>query len=209
MKRLIYTAWIQRTPGALAYGRMTIPIMEDYAFRCGAELRVITKSNRLNPQHATLDMLCEVADEGRPVRTLFLDLDMVIHPQAPDVFEEFPEHFWVSMMHSNAWIKKEWRRYLKPMGHKYSQPYFSSCLMLFGGDHASKLAAAGARNENYPRVGDQAILNELTRNTEQGWLYFPRTITGPGSMGRRDAFMHCGGRNKGAKIRSVISELYP
>ena len=207
--RYIYTAWIQKRKGALPFGRHTIPVMEDYARKCGATLRVITKTKRRNPQHATLDMLCEMSTETAGARALWVDLDIVIAPKARNVFDSpgLQSGMWVSLLHGSSWRKKEYVRYLRPRGHISPYPYFSSCLMLFSAKHAQGYVGSGADKIDYPPVGDQAILNELARKSEVGWQYFPRDVIGPHSMARQCEFIHCGGKRKGVKIYQTCKKL--
>lgn len=99
---LYQAPWIIRRPRAIVtlalYDHaqvleLTLPMMQDYALRVGAELHVIDTDLRPNYKLANKWRLASFSRSYD--QTLYVDSDVLIMPQAPDIFASVPSGFAV------------------------------------------------------------------------------------------------------------------
>lgn len=96
--------------------------IKDYAAQCGADFVVIDKLPEVNHQCANKHVLSQVAKHYE--QTLIVDTDIVIRPEAPNIFEEVPLGTWGMMDElpqiydcgAGGWIRKEWIATCKASG---------------------------------------------------------------------------------------------
>lgn len=90
-KRVVVTTIIGEQASQLAY--FNLPVIQKYADKCNADLRIICEDhipwypigNKFQVKH-----ISEQYD-----RTLFVDIDVYIKEDAPNIFEEFPSGLWM------------------------------------------------------------------------------------------------------------------
>lgn len=204
--RRIYTANI----GGLLYGDLTVPRLQAYAERVGAQLIVLKETKRRNPQHALLDAIVATAEGGEDDWNLWVDLDIVVRDGAGDVFAEYAAEGAVWGCRPGSSGLRKFRRFARNRGVTDCLPYFSTGMVLWNGSHARKLADAGMSETDWPRVGDQEVFNLLLRKGNVLCRFLPMQVHGV--MSRQSArlqsdFVHFPARQKLRRIRNFIEKI--
>lgn len=179
MKNAVVTASVGEAFSEM--GRITQPLMEVYANRCGAKFVVISEpvlgARQSLPGRYEKFQIHELLNNFE--RILFLDNDILVVPDAPNLFEQVPEHLFSAVSEtafSRASLDIELTQ--KVLGSvPWRVPYFNTGVMLIGQSHKalfdpkrSELTAwndfSSADTRYHPAGEDQAYLNYLV-NADQ------------------------------------------
>ena len=140
MKTVIYTM-NANNPDYAAY---CLPTIERYAKKTNSDLIIMDESNMLSEypnNHFLLYECYKHFDNSEYDRMLFLDVDILINPDAPNVFEEFPEGLWLRQ----GWEWDKVSDYAKQAFNDdvsdYSDRYYSCGFAVAGREEVSKLVS--------------------------------------------------------------------
>lgn len=192
VKRTIYTANI----GDLPYASMTLPLLKSYAGRVGADFRIITSTERPHPFHSFLDFI-GLAKDGEPGgRHLWVDLDIVVRPDAANAFDLCEKSCWAAL-HPNG-MPKAWRPFAQSHGVGDLTPYYSTGMVLLSTEIAEKLWEAGAKKTDWEVKGDQEVFGLLWRLAGIPMRFIPAWIHSLWLQQPREesGFVHFGGSGK-------------
>ena len=138
MKTAMYTM----CDGPPDYAEYCMPSIENYAKKTNSDLIVMDNSNLLPEYPNNHFLLYECYKDfvnSDYDRMLFLDVDILINPDTPNVFEEFPEGMWMRQ----GW---EWDKIVHYAWHafgedvrNYADRYYSCGFAIVGKPEATKL----------------------------------------------------------------------
>lgn len=83
MRRCIFTLCVGDKFARI--GEVTIPLMQEYATKLGADLEVVRNTDHKYPHYSKIDTLNQLL--GQYDQVLYLDLDLIVNPRARDVFQ--------------------------------------------------------------------------------------------------------------------------
>lgn len=89
MKKIIHVVWINEYFGEL--WELTKPTIEQYAYRIGAELNIITQ-RKFHNWHINYEKVQVYYDGLHADANFLIDMDVLIHPQFPDFTSIVPQH---------------------------------------------------------------------------------------------------------------------
>lgn len=207
MKKTIITAAI----GDAEWLNSGVKVLSAYAAKVGAELIVLTETNRSNPQHSLFDAFTLAIESGANAddRFLWMDVDIVPTESSIDLFDYCdPRFLWGSQP-----IGKSFTRHYIPWARsKFPeisdlQPYLNTGIVSFS---ASQAAALMEHDEDWPVVGDQEPFNIMWRLAGLPIRMVPNSIHDNWTNAKKDSktgrfksFYHCGGGGKARKMRIV------
>ena len=120
---------------AQSIGSASMPLMQAYASRCHADFKVLGATHRSAGAEAFYEkfQIRELLDQYQ--RVLYIDLDVLVNPMSPDLFEQVPQNAFaatsVETVLSKAAIER--RQIQDCLGDiDWSHPYFNAGVMLFG-----------------------------------------------------------------------------
>ena len=221
MGRVIYTVVIGQAIERLA--RLTLPRMQRYADRCGADLVIYQKNTTDGPHFSKFDAIIQGYERGYE-QLLFLDADILVANDDEDIFNEY-----TCALHDEsvtpvgepsrilACAFAEIRRNFDP---DFTPPYYNSGVMLFDRQTMEPLAKRLQEIERIRLVlWDQCQLNWHLRvigapaqnmaakwNYQYSWTQRDGRTVFPDDL----RFLHFCGTEYGAKtpmVQQVCSEL--
>jgi lipopolysaccharide biosynthesis glycosyltransferase len=157
-------------------GRITQPLMKGYANRCSADFVVISEPlmatrNGLPARYEKFQLFDLL---NRYERVLFLDNDILVTPDAPDVFELVaPDRFAASSELGFSRVALDLELTQKVLGElDWREPYFNTGVMVASKRHRELFdpsraelhqwnAFSGSDSRYHPAGEDQAFLNYL------------------------------------------------
>lgn len=201
MKKILYTS----ADSGIPYWNITEPILRRYAERIGAELVVMPKSTRPNPQWVIFDCFNHSLSQKEPVVCVWIDCDIVFDAEsAPDIFS-LPEKFFVTAPDPIARVHPSWHRGHRGKGVPNMRPYPITALMKWSPRHVEKIPSFIDQNSYPKKWGDQELLAHALFETEtamayipQGWHAMTKHIT------KNTQFFHAAGRKKTPKLKRFL-----
>tara|TARA_R110001583_G_scaffold41583_2_gene132154 strand:- start:2396 stop:3115 length:720 start_codon:yes stop_codon:yes gene_type:complete len=138
MKTAIYTM----CDGPPDYAEYCLPTIEHYAKKTGSDLIVMDNTSLLDEYPNNHFLLYECYKHfvnSDYDRMLFMDVDILINPEAPNVFEVFPEGMWLRQ----GWDWEKVANYAKSAFGEdvssYAKRYYSCGFAVVGKPEAKKL----------------------------------------------------------------------
>jgi hypothetical protein len=203
-KNVLYTS----ADKGLAYWRDTEPLFRDYADRCGASVVVLPKTRRSNLTWCIFDAFeHSLSDISEEASFAWIDADVVIHPEAPDVFS-LADKLFVAPPDPPARVHPRWRRVHYSRGVQNVRPYPITSVVRWSKRHAERLLPyirAGKFNKAW---GDQEVLALACFDLELAFAYIPQhwhAMTKHVTKATR--FYHAAGGEKGKKINHFLELL--
>lgn len=144
--------------------------MQEYADMIGASRQVIDTSDRDPPHFAKYDLITQAAAAGVD-ELLYVDADVYIRQQAPDIFNHYTSAAFNEFPHPRPeWIEKAIRWIRKELSPAWPvNRYFNTGVIVIGGQRLQKLARIIRDVDPVPGVYfEQDQLNVLMRD-----VYFP------------------------------------
>lgn len=131
--RLITTLCIGEEAESLS--KSSVPLMERYAERCRADFKVLGGSDNISvgEEYYEKFQIRDLLDQYQ--RVLFIDLDILVNPLSPDLFELVPEDSFGATSVDGVLrkIPEEKRSAQRCFGDlEWSSPYFNAGVMMFG-----------------------------------------------------------------------------
>jgi hypothetical protein len=128
--------------GTPDYAPYCLPTIEHYAKKTNSDLVVMDNSNMLAEYPNNHFLLYECYKHfvnSDYDRMLFLDVDILINPDAPNVFEEFPEGMWLRYGWNWQTVANYARMAFNEDVSRYSDRYYSCGFAVVGKPEAQKL----------------------------------------------------------------------
>ncbi len=130
-RRCIFTVAIGRDSKWLF--NITHSFMRDYAKKCGADFVVVDDNWRANNEHPCLLKQAVNSFWYRYDRVLYVDSDILIKPDSPNIFEEVPVGFlgvFDEFSYSNILMKERKSGYILKYVEKHNEMYPNDCIIL-------------------------------------------------------------------------------
>lgn len=159
-KRVIVTSAIG--PKYEALWQVTGPTVEQYADRIGADLMVIKENPHAATAHWVKFVLYELLHK-RYKRAAWIDADVIIRPDTPDLFEEVPEDK-LGMFNEGRFTPRSIALYEAMSAYKVRLPhwdrksYYNSGVMVVSRDQRHLFGPPEIRSQKYS-FGEQTYLN--------------------------------------------------
>lgn len=154
-------------------GRITHPLMRSYAEKCGADFIVISKAKLKDTIGLVTYEKFQIYEylDGRYDQVLFIDTDIVVSPESPNLFNEIGNNVFAASneeTYSMAQKHKEiTQNQLGEISWKY--PYFNSGVMLMSPSHKEIFNPEGETLQKWVSnesnddhvMSDQPIINYM------------------------------------------------
>ena len=120
---------------AEAIGPASLPLLKAYAQHCRADFKVLGSTHRRQGAEVFYEKLQirELLDQYQ--RVLYIDLDVLVNPRSPDVFEQIPESAFAATAVESVLgkVPTEKQQIQSCLGGiAWPHPYFNAGVMLFG-----------------------------------------------------------------------------
>lgn len=141
-------------------GELTHPIMKAYAEKIGADFKVLWgKGDHTIPHYRKLDIK-HLFDEYD--RVLYVDTDILIRSDAPDLFAIVPEEE-LGIFNEGRFVEREmnFRAFMKEIGfpeQKWNKKYFNTGVMVLSKDHSKIFQDPPEERNNF---AEQSYLNVM------------------------------------------------
>lgn len=152
-----------------------------YAAMIGAEYLVVDKTDRDPPHYAKFDLFKRVVDEGFD-SMLFIDADIYIRRQAPNIFDHYESAAFSEVPHPKLlWLKKgiDWIRNNLDADWPADRYYNTGVIVAQGQDLINLATITAAADQRPGAYFEQDQLNVLMRdigfprqNLDQRWNQF-------------------------------------
>ncbi len=211
MRKVLYTSTDARTPW---WDTITGGYLQRYCEKYGIELVNITEgmdisAKRLQPQWVIFDAMRMSLDLPDGTLCGWVDSDMVIHDDAPDIFSLLDRLIFCPPDPRNK-VHARMRRMARQFDMPNFRPYLISGVVRWSKRHVVGLLRWFEENkEKCARYyGDQELLCAAAYYTETYFTYFPytwhRNITAVDNP--HIGFLHAGGGRKGKKLK-ILEDL--
>lgn len=191
---------------------LTHPLMADYAHRCGASFEVITE--RVYPSNVQmfwekLQMRDYLQEYGR---IAFIDSDVIIHPQAPSLFDVVPEGYLGMLNEAAIQSTKNKRKELEDFCQragiqmpKWDGNYVNVGVIVFGRQHLHVFddPPKWVRHD-YP---EQAWVNIQIARLKPKMFFLPRSMHDWKHVADKKSWLiHYAGHRKDEKLAETIKK---
>lgn len=185
----------------------TKKVLEKYAEKCGAELIVLPKTKRRNNTWVIFDAWEKSIELGDDHDYVWMDADIFIAEDAPDVFE-LDDRFFVCQPDPVKRINPKWRKNHKKYNVPNARPYPVTAMVKWSNRHIKNMFKWVNENQkDYPaRFGDQEVIASGIYHTETPVFFFPNSWHRMSRWMQKDTkFFHFAGSKKGVKANKIKS----
>lgn len=180
-------------------------ILEKYAERCNAELLVLPKTKRRNSTWVLFDAWEKSIELGDDNDYVWIDADIFITEDAPDVFE-LDDRFFVCQPDPVHHVNPKWNKGHQRHGVPNQRPYPVTAIVKWNTRHIKSMFEwSKIKAPKFPaRFGDQELVAAAIYDCEVNSNYFPPTWHKMTRWMRKDTkFFHFAGGRKPAKILKI------
>lgn len=207
MKRILYTS----ADAGLPWWPRTRPYLEAYAARVNAELVILPKTERPGRTWVLFDAMADCLRRRRnssaPEQYAWMDADIIIAPDAPDIFN-LPDKLFVAPPDPPARVHPRWRAEHFTHGVWNCRPYPITALVKWNAQHALNILSWMEKRPSPAHWGDQEVLALACYELELAFAYMPQSWH---AMSRhltpQTKFLHAAGKGKAAKLDACLRHL--
>lgn len=182
-------------------------VLEKYAKKCNAELLVLPKTKRRNNTWVIFDAWEKSIELGEDNDYVWIDADILITSDAPDVFS-LDQRFFVCQPDPFHHVNPKWNKHHKRHGVPNAKPYPVTAIVKWNTRHImSMLEWVNENAPQYPaRYGDQELVAAAIYHCEVNSNYLPANWHKMSRWMKKDTkFFHYAGGNKGNKSKKIKS----